>query len=400
MVEEEGIKQVFFNLARNALEAMQVGGILRITGESPGDGRIHVVFRDTGVGIAPHELESVFKPFQTSKAGGTGLGLSIASRIVEGHGGAIRIKSTPGVGTAVTVETAGGARSPIILRRPRAEEGGGGLRSGVARCMAPFLSILRRDAMAHEHVLIVDDEESLRRFLGILLKKEGYEVTAVANGSEALAAFQKDPFDVVLTDIKMPGMSGIDLLRAIRASDPTVPVVVMTAYAALDTAIEAVNQGAFHYFIKQAKNEEIKLVVRRALEMRRLRNENKTLQIRAAPLARDAAHHRQERTDPGSLRDRAQGGALRLDRAPVRGERHGQGALRARDPSGLAARGRTVRLDQLRRASRESSRVRALRPRAGKLHRRDPRQGRALQSGDRAARSSSTKWGRRRSRSR
>ncbi len=104
MVEEEGIRQVFFNLARNALEAMQVGGILRITGESPGDGRIHVVFRDTGVGIAPHELESVFKPFQTSKSGGTGLGLSIASRIVEGHGGAIRIKSTPGVGTAVTLE--------------------------------------------------------------------------------------------------------------------------------------------------------------------------------------------------------------------------------------------------------------------------------------------------------
>jgi DNA-binding NtrC family response regulator len=80
-----------------------------------------------------------------------------------------------------------------------------------------------------------------------------------------------------LTDIKMPGMSGIDLLRAIRASDPTVPVVVMTAYAALETAIEAVNQGAFHYFIKQARNEEIKLVVKRALEIRRLRNENKTL---------------------------------------------------------------------------------------------------------------------------
>jgi signal transduction histidine kinase len=104
MVEEEGIKQVFFNLARNALEAMHLGGILRITGESPGDGRIYVVFRDTGVGIAPHELEHVFKPFHTSKQEGTGLGLSIASRIVEGHGGAIRIRSTPGMGTAITVE--------------------------------------------------------------------------------------------------------------------------------------------------------------------------------------------------------------------------------------------------------------------------------------------------------
>jgi DNA-binding NtrC family response regulator len=131
--------------------------------------------------------------------------------------------------------------------------------------------------MAHERILIVDDEESLRRFLTILLKKEGYEITSVPNATEALVTFQKEPYDVVLTDIKMPGMSGIELLRAIRGLDAAVPVVVMTAYASLDTAIEAVNQGAFHYFIKQAKNEEIKLVVRRALEMQRLRNENKTL---------------------------------------------------------------------------------------------------------------------------
>jgi signal transduction histidine kinase len=98
------MKQVFFNLTRNALEAMGSGGVLRITGEHSGDGRIHVVFRDTGVGIEPQELEHVFKPFHTSKPGGTGLGLSIASRIVEGNGGSIRIRSTPGMGTAVTVE--------------------------------------------------------------------------------------------------------------------------------------------------------------------------------------------------------------------------------------------------------------------------------------------------------
>jgi two-component system sensor histidine kinase PilS (NtrC family) len=109
-VEEAGMKQVFFNLARNALEAMGVGGILRITGENPGSGRLFVVFRDTGVGIEPHELESVFKPFHTTKQGGTGLGLSIASRIVEGNGGTIQIKSTPGMGTAITVELP--ARSP------------------------------------------------------------------------------------------------------------------------------------------------------------------------------------------------------------------------------------------------------------------------------------------------
>jgi two-component system sensor histidine kinase PilS (NtrC family) len=103
-VEEEGMRQVFFNLARNAMEAMGVGGILRISGEKTPAGRVRIVFRDTGVGIPPHELEHIFKPFHTSKPDGTGLGLSIATRIVEGNGGTIRARSTPGMGTAITVE--------------------------------------------------------------------------------------------------------------------------------------------------------------------------------------------------------------------------------------------------------------------------------------------------------
>src|SRR5262249_862804 len=102
-VEEGGLKQVFLNLARNALEAMGVGGILRITGESH-EGRVWVTFKDTGPGIAPHEREQGFKPCHTTKKGGTGLGLSIASRIMESNGGSIRVRSTPGVGTAFTVE--------------------------------------------------------------------------------------------------------------------------------------------------------------------------------------------------------------------------------------------------------------------------------------------------------
>jgi len=102
-VEENGLKQVFLNLVRNALQAMSVGGILRVTGENH-DGRIFVVFRDTGTGIPPQDMENIFKPFHTSKASGTGLGLPIASRIVEGNGGTIQVKSTPGIGTVFTVE--------------------------------------------------------------------------------------------------------------------------------------------------------------------------------------------------------------------------------------------------------------------------------------------------------
>ncbi|GJM43754.1 MAG: acetoacetate metabolism regulatory protein AtoC [Gemmatimonadota bacterium] len=131
--------------------------------------------------------------------------------------------------------------------------------------------------MADERILIVDDEEGLRKVLKIMLSKEGYDVQVADSGADALQILDREAFDAVISDIKMPAMSGIELLKQIRARDPGLPVVMMTAYAALDTAIEAVNQGAFHYFVKQTSNEEIKLVVRRALEISRLRSENKYL---------------------------------------------------------------------------------------------------------------------------
>jgi len=131
--------------------------------------------------------------------------------------------------------------------------------------------------MAGERILIVDDEKSMCQFLSIMLRKEGYQITAVNSGKKALEAIVSTRFDVVLTDIRMTGMDGIEVLREIKKIDPTIPVVIMTAYASQKTAIEAVNQGAFHYLIKHAKNDEIKMVVRNALDMKRVRQENQLL---------------------------------------------------------------------------------------------------------------------------
>ena len=131
--------------------------------------------------------------------------------------------------------------------------------------------------MPAEKILVVDDEQSMTQFLGIVLRKEGYEVTTVNNGREALEKVKSDSPDVVITDIKMPGMDGIQLLQGIKKHDPQIPVVIMTAYASQQSAIDAVNMGAFQYLIKNAKNDEIKLIVRNALEMRRVRIENQYL---------------------------------------------------------------------------------------------------------------------------
>ncbi|MEK7823747.1 MAG: sigma-54 dependent transcriptional regulator [Candidatus Eisenbacteria bacterium] len=128
--------------------------------------------------------------------------------------------------------------------------------------------------MPADKILVVDDEQSMTQFLSIVLRKEGYLVTAVNNGRDALEKVKAEAYDVVITDLKMPGMDGIQLLHQIKKHDPSLPVVIMTAYASQQSAIDAVNHGAFQYLIKNAKNEEIKLVVRNALEMRKVRSEN------------------------------------------------------------------------------------------------------------------------------
>ncbi len=131
--------------------------------------------------------------------------------------------------------------------------------------------------MAGEKVLIVDDEKSMCQFLSIMLRKDGYRITAVNSGKKALEQMRSTKFDLIITDIKMSGMDGIELLAEIKKLDSATPVIIMTAYASQKTAIAAVNHGAFHYLIKHAKNDEIKTVIRNALDMKRVRTENMML---------------------------------------------------------------------------------------------------------------------------
>ena len=131
--------------------------------------------------------------------------------------------------------------------------------------------------MAGERILVVEDEEGMREFLNILLAKEGYDVTTCECGAEAIEKFKEQNFHLVVTDIKMPGIDGIEVLTRIKEIEPTVPVIIMTGYASMETAIEAVNKGAYSYLRKQTSNDEIKQIVKKAIEMRWLQKENKLL---------------------------------------------------------------------------------------------------------------------------
>jgi len=131
--------------------------------------------------------------------------------------------------------------------------------------------------MAQERILIVDDEQSMCQFLSVLMKREGYEVLTASSGHKALELLASRTPDVVITDLNMPGMDGIQLLDEIKNADDALPVIIMTAYASQKSAIDALNSGAFQYLEKHAKNDEIKLAVKNALEMRRVRSENSYL---------------------------------------------------------------------------------------------------------------------------
>jgi DNA-binding NtrC family response regulator len=127
-------------------------------------------------------------------------------------------------------------------------------------------------------ILIVDDEEVLRDVLDAVLRREGFDVAMAASGEEALSVLDADDgIDLVILDIMLPGISGIDTLRAVRIANPNLPVIVITAYSSIDGAIEAMKHGAFHYIPKPFKNEEVILTVNKALEQRRLSKENERL---------------------------------------------------------------------------------------------------------------------------
>lgn len=126
-------------------------------------------------------------------------------------------------------------------------------------------------------ILIVDDEEVLRDVLDAVLRREGFDIVSAASGEEALSKLDGEEIDLVILDVMLPGISGIDTLRAIRISNPALPVIVITAFSSIDGAIEAMKQGAYHYIPKPFKNEEVVITVNKALEQRRLSSENERL---------------------------------------------------------------------------------------------------------------------------
>ena len=134
--------------------------------------------------------------------------------------------------------------------------------------------------MSAPHILLIDDEAIALTNLTHVLQREGYQVTACKSGEAGLEALNRTGFDLVLTDLKMPGLDGMEVLREVRMRTPDVPVIMITGHASLDSAVEAMKAGAYHYLAKPFRLAEAREVVRGALEMRRIKLENQDLRMR------------------------------------------------------------------------------------------------------------------------
>ncbi|MEE9124052.1 MAG: ATP-binding protein [candidate division NC10 bacterium] len=213
------LREVFTNVILNALDAMPNGGCLRVhtrfeVGRNEGPW-VEAVFADNGVGMTEEVRQRIFDPFFTTKGvKGTGLGLSTSYGIVARHGGSIAVESEPGRGSRFAIAF------PIPAELPRSPE-------------ALATPVGRRTG----RILVIDDESQLREVVTNLLRLEGHMAVAAGSGIEGVEVFRSEPFDVVITDLGMPDLTGLEVARKIREIYPGVKIVLCTGWnAALNQA--------------------------------------------------------------------------------------------------------------------------------------------------------------------
>jgi len=137
------------------------------------------------------------------------------------------------------------------------------------------------------NILVVDDEPLVRRSLSEFLALEGYTANVASNGREALSALKEGLWDVVISDVKMPEMDGLELLRVIKKEYPSTAVIFITGYGSIENAVEAMKEGAFDYITKPIIDNEIRMVLRRLFKQQELIEENARLRQEISQVSRD-----------------------------------------------------------------------------------------------------------------
>jgi signal transduction histidine kinase/ActR/RegA family two-component response regulator len=229
------LREAMTNLILNAVDAMPSGGVLTLASAAV-DGHVEVTVSDSGVGIPAAIRDKIFDPFFTTKGPqGTGLGLSMTYGIVSRHGASIAVTSAEGQGAT------------FRLTFPSLD----------SRALPPPDSGVETSAQGPRRCLVVDDEETVATVIGDVLESLGHQAVVTTSASEAIARFRAEPFDVVFTDLAMPGLSGWQVAQAVKDVVPHVPVFMVTGFGVTLTAEERRAHGVEAIFSKPLKIEDI-----------------------------------------------------------------------------------------------------------------------------------------------
>ncbi len=265
LIDERRIRQVLINLLNNAVKFTPEGGRITLeaslkehsTGSSPNFLRISVI--DTGIGIAPEDCEKLFEPFVqidsalNRKYTGTGLGLAIVKRIVELHGGQVGVSSQEGVGSCFMIDLpCAAAETPFA--KPELESETTPASNPPQQKLSPL-------------ILLAEDNKANISTISSYLKAKGYRILVATDGEEAIARADSSSPDLILMDIQMPGMNGIEAMQKLRQSSNSVdvPIIALTALAMESDRDRCLAAGASEYLSKPVKLKQLAALIQQLL---------------------------------------------------------------------------------------------------------------------------------------
>ncbi len=238
------IREALTNILFNAFDAMPDGGRVTLRTGVEGD-RVFCSIADTGIGMSEDVRQRIFDPFFTTKGErGTGLGLSVVYGIVTRHNGELDVQSRLGAGTT------------FVIRFPVA---------GEAAVEQPVRRRRESRTQARGRILVIDDERDVADILGDVLTRDGHQVVVCSDGAAGLARFERERFDLVITDLGMPGMSGWEVARLVKLARPGLPVVMITGWGDRIDPAEAASRGVDVLVSKPFKRDQIRELVNSAL---------------------------------------------------------------------------------------------------------------------------------------
>jgi len=264
MGDESELREVLVNMVFNAVDAMPNGGNLTLAAEDVDDAVV-ISVGDTGTGMPPEVKSRIFDPFFTTKGkAGMGLGLAVSFGIIRRHEGSVEVESEVGAGTKfkISLPKAAVGEESVTVEPARVPA------LGALEISNPISA--RSFDGPQPQILVVDDEEAVRELLRDLLESEGFRVYLAPGGREALNLFAAQRFDGVFTDVGMPGMSGWELAHAIRQSNETVPIAVITGWGEAVGSNEQREAGVDWVVTKPFRAERISELAREICKKRNL----------------------------------------------------------------------------------------------------------------------------------